>query len=238
MFPLFVIVATAGPLPTSQPATQPAATQPSSPLLNKYYNLLKTEFMHDEDGNVVMTTNDAKEVIAQVQFYLLAERQILERQLKEAESQRNASKRQRRSGGSIDSPSDARRSYGEYRVLRNAWNQQPHGPQWTDADVREMKKRLRVLAPILSPSYRGVPPKTFWTYLSPEEQERLRQIGISLNEFRATIQILGWTEESFVSMVRQLEADKVPTERIVTTLLMEIGGRMKHVTSRPSAGGR
>jgi hypothetical protein len=48
--------------PATQPASRPATTQPAT--VNKYYNLMRIEFMHREDGSITLTTPEVQAQIA------------------------------------------------------------------------------------------------------------------------------------------------------------------------------
>lgn len=85
------------------PATRPAATQPAAPTLPRYFNLLKNEFMEDEDDNIVLVPEDLNRNIDQIRKAAADEKRALDeeiaeltRQIKVAESNRKNSLEQAR----------------------------------------------------------------------------------------------------------------------------------------------
>ena len=85
-------------------------------------------------------------------------------------------------------------------------------------ELLDLKKQSAALAAVASPLSRNLPPRDFWKTLSPEQQEELERVGITLDELKTLLARLGQTEDAFVAIAKGLEKEAHSTDQFVKSL--------------------
>ena len=164
-----------------QPTTQEDSASASR--FQRYYQLVKNDFMKTESGEIVIVPDDLREIIDQLRLDAVETR-------KEIDAEIAAINR-------------------EIKNQDKSWSQEiRRGNERNGRErIANLRKESAALAWSMS-STPGLAPREFWNGLSSGAKKRLERVGISKEEFLAVLTGGGITEEAFLAEAAKINKGK------------------------------